>query len=57
MEWKIGETIAALRRQRGITQEALAGAVGGFAFNASTPRRIRQVINSFLLRNSFECAL
>ena len=28
MEWKIGETIAALRRQRGITQEALAGAVG-----------------------------
>lgn len=28
MEWKIGETIAALRRERGITQEALAGAVG-----------------------------
>lgn len=28
MEWKIGETIAALRRQRGMTQEALASAVG-----------------------------
>ncbi len=28
MEWKIGETIAALRRRRGMTQEALASAVG-----------------------------